>query len=113
MTTGDGFEDSGVCSEWLTEAMASNIVVMKEINLPASTNVLYLAKVGQEITEGEPILVFQNAYDEEDANLLLKTLNNDDDAVSEIGRNTIKSKVTGIISDIKIYRTVKMSYHNH
>ena len=106
LSTEDGFEDSGVCSEWLSKTMSSDIVVMKPIELSPSTNVLYIAKKGQHVVEGEPILIFQNAYDEEDANLLLKQLNNEDGDVSEIGRNTVKSKVTGIISDIKIYRTV-------
>lgn len=108
LTTEDGYEDSGVCSDWLSEAMSSDIVVMKPISLPASTNVLQIAKVGQEVHEGEPILIFQNAYDEEDANLLLKQLSADEDTVSEIGRNTVKAKVTGVIQDIKIYRTVEM-----
>jgi hypothetical protein len=105
MTTEDGFEDSGVFSEWLSEAMASNIVVNKTITLPASTNVLFIATKGQEVTEGEPILIFQNAFDDKDANILLKNLNDEDGDVSEIGRNVVKSKVTGRISDIKIYRT--------
>ena len=105
MTTEDGFEDSGICSEWLSEAMASNIVVCKDITLPASTNILFIAKKGQAITEGEPILIFQNAYDDKDANILLKNLNDEDGDVSEIGRNVVKSKVTGRISDIKVYRT--------
>lgn len=105
MTTEDGYEDSGICSEWLAEAMSSNIVICKDKNLPASTNILFIAKKGQKITEGEPILIFQNAFDERDANILLKNLNDEDGDVSEIGRNVVKSKVTGRISDIKIYRT--------
>lgn len=105
MTTEDGFEDSGICSEWLSEAMASNIVVCKDIILPASTNILFIANKGQTVTEGEPVLIFQNAYDDKDANILLKNLNDEDGDVSEIGRNVVKSKVTGRISDIKIYRT--------
>lgn len=109
LTTEDGFEDSGVCSDWLSNAMSSDIVVCKSVSLPPMTNVLYLAKKGQEVKEGEPVLVFQNAYDEEDANLLLKQLNNEDGDVNEIGRNTVKSKVTGVIQDIKIYRTVDKS----
>lgn len=108
MTNEDGFEDSGVCSKWLTESMSSDISVMKDINLPPATNVLFLIKKGTEVKEGEPLLIFQNAYDEEDANILLKNLNNEDGDVSEIGRNVIKSKVTGVISDIKIYRTCDM-----
>ena len=108
LTTDDGYEDSGVCSEWLSETMSSDIVTMKPVDLPPMTNVLYIVKKGQAVREGEPVLIFQNAYDEEDANLLLKNLNNEDGDVSEIGRNTIKSKVTGVISDIKIYRTCEI-----
>lgn len=105
MSNEDGFEDSGVCSEWLSYAMNSDIVVMKPIYLPASTNVLSIAKVGQKIKEGEPVLVFQDAYDDADANALLKNLNVDDGDITIIGRNMVNSKVTGEISDIKFYRT--------
>ena len=109
LTTEDGFEDSGVCSEWLSHTMASSVVVMKDVALPAMTNVLYIAKKGQEIREGEPILIFQNAFDEEDANMLLKNLNIEDGDLSTIGRNVIKSKVTGVLQDIKIYRTCELN----
>ena len=108
MTTEDGYEDSAIASEWLSEAMATNIVVMKDIELPPKTEILKMPKKGDSIVEGEPMLIFQNAYDEEDANALLKALNNDEEAVSEIGRNTINAKVTGVIQDIKIYRTVEL-----
>ena len=106
-TTQYGFEDSGICSKFLSEAMSTDIVVCKDINLPPQTNVLDIVKVGQEIREGDPLLIYQNAYDEEDANALLKALNNDDGYVSEIGRNTIHAKCNGVVSDIKIYRTVE------
>lgn len=108
MTAEDGYEDSGVCSEWLSNAMASDIVVMKDVSLPPMTNILSIVKKGQKVVEGEPVLIFQNSYDEEDANLLLKNLNNEDGDVAEIGRRVIKSKVTGVISDIKIYRTCEI-----
>ena len=102
-----GFEDSGVCSEWLTEAMSSDIVVMKPVVIPCNTNVLSIAKKGQKIKEGEPIFVFQNAFDDADANMLLKNLSIDDGDITTIGRNIVKSKVTGDLCDIKIYRTCK------
>ena len=108
LTSEDGFEDSGVCSEWLSEAMSSDIVVMKAVSLDPMSNVLFIAKKGQEVVEGEPVMIFQNAFEEEDANLLMKSLNNEDGDVSEIGRNVIKSKVTGVLSDIKVYRTCEM-----
>lgn len=109
LTTEDGFEDSGVCSEWLSHAMASQIVVMKPVAVPAMTNILYIAKKGQQVKEGEPVLIFQNAFDEDDANILLKTLNIEDGDLSTIGRNIIKSKVTGWVQDIKVYRTCELN----
>lgn len=105
MSNEDGYEDSGLCSEWLTDTMASKIVVMKSISLPASTNILSMVSKGQSVKEGEPILIFQNAFDDEDANSLLKNLNIEDGDITTIGRNIVKSKVTGVISDIKLYRT--------
>ena len=43
MTSEDGFEDSGIASEWLSEAMASNIVVSKLSNACGSplSNIQY------------------------------------------------------------------------
>lgn len=105
MSTEDGFEDSGVCSEWLTRTMGSTIVVMKSVVLPASTNILSIVKKGTKVREGEPVLIFQNAFEDADANMLLKNLNIEDGDITTIGRNIIKSKVTGDIADIKLYRT--------
>ena len=108
-TNEDGFEDSGICSEWMSHAMSSDIVVMKPVTLPASTNVLSIAKKGQPIKEGEPLIIFQNAFDDEDANLLLKNLNIEDGDITTIGRNIVKSKVTGTVTDIKVYRTCEIA----
>ena len=105
LSTEDGFEDSGVCSEWLTETMASDIVLMKSIPLPSNVNVFHIANIGQQVREGEEILVFSNAFDDEDANMILKNLTIEDGDISTIGRNVVRSKVTGVICDIKIYRT--------
>ena len=108
LSSDDCFEDSGVCSEWLTETMASDIVLMKSVMLSAQTNVLSIIKKGASVKEGDPILIFQNAFDDEDANILLKNLSVEDGDITTIGRNVIKSKVTGTICDIKIYRTCEL-----
>lgn len=104
-TTEDGFEDSGKFSEWLSEAMASEIVICKEVNLTRGTNIIQMIQKGTPVKEGDPLLIFNTGFDEDDANILIKNLNNEDGDISTIGRNVIKSKVTGVVSDIKIYRT--------
>ncbi len=107
LNTDEGYEDSTIISDWLSSAMSSEVVVKKEITLPKNTNIYKMAKVGQPIQEGEPLVIFQNAFDEEDVNILLKNLSGDESEISELGRISIKSKITGIVQDIKMYRTVE------
>lgn len=107
LNTDEGFEDSAIISEWLSDAMASDVVIQKDIVLPKDTNIYNMVKKGDKIGEGDPLLIFQNAFDEEDVNILLKNLVDDEEAISDLGRIPIKSKITGEVKDIKIYRTVE------
>ena len=108
MSTDEGFEDSTAISQWLSEALGSEVVAQSDVELGAKTNIYNIVKVGQSIQEGDPLIIFQNNFDEEDANILLKNIT-DQDFVSDLGRIRIKAKYTGIIEDIKIYRTCEDS----
>lgn len=107
LNTDEGFEDSTSISEWLSNAMATDVVVEKDKDLSKNTNVYSMVKVGQEVQEGDPLIIFQNSFDEKDANLLLKNIT-DSDFVSDLGRIKVKSKYTGVIQDIRIYRTCEI-----
>ena len=107
VNTDEGFEDSAIITEWLSHAMASNVTVLKQVVLPKTTNVLKMLKKGDSVQEGDEILLFQNSYDEEDVNMLLNTLSDDIDEITDLGKIPLKSKITGIIKDIKVYRTVE------
>ena len=109
LNTDEGFEDSAIVSDALSEGMASDIVKAVEITLNKGTNVLSMCKKGQAINEGDTLMVIQNTYDQEDLTTILKNLSINDDSVSELGRKTIKSEVTGWVQDIKIERTVELS----
>lgn len=106
----EGFEDSCIQTEWIADAMSSVVVTGKEYTLPKDTNIHFIAKKGQKVQEGDPILIFQNSFDEEDANMLVKTLSDEsgDDLIAELGRISISSSVTGVVKDIKITRTVEI-----
>lgn len=109
--TEESFEDSTIVSEWLTGAMSSDVVVMKQHTFSKNTNINYFAPKGSSIEEGDPILIFMEGFDEEYTQDLLKKLSLSDDEfelVSEQGRKTIKSKVTGWVEDIKMYRTCEL-----
>jgi len=107
LNTDEGFEDSAIISEYLSNAMASEVVVKKEVVLPKNTNIYNMVKKGQPIQEGDPLLIFQNAFEEDDVNTLLKNLVDDEKEISDLGRIRLKSKITGFVEDIKVYRTVE------
>lgn len=109
LTTDEGFEDSAIVSEWLSDAMASRVVIKKEYVLPKTTNVYSMVKKGQAIEEGDTLMIFQNSFDDEDINILLKNLSDDEELITDLGRIPVKSKVTGFVEDIKVYRTVDKS----
>ena len=105
MSTEEGFEDSTIISEYLSESLTSYIDIKKEISMAKNAILLDIVKKGQRVQEGDTLLVFQDAYDDDDINNLMKTLSNDVELISDLGRFTIKAKANGVISDIKVYRT--------
>ena len=108
LNTDEGFEDSAIVSSSLSEAMASDVVLEKEITIPKDASVYNLVKKGQTIKEGDTLLILQNAYDEEDVNQLLRNLAGSEDEITNLGRIPITSKVTGVVQDIIIERTVEL-----
>ena len=108
LNTDEGYEDSAIISEDLADNMTSDIVLKKDVNLPKDTNVYNIVEKGQHIEEGDTLMIMQTPQDSEDANLLLKNLIGDDQEITNLGRVPITSKVTGIVQDIAIYRTVEL-----
>ena len=104
-----GFEDSCVVDEYLSEALTIEICMQKEINLPPTANLYQIVKVGDHIEEGEPLLIFSDQFEDEDANEILRNMIKDTSVLSDIGRKQVHSKCTGTIQDIKIYRTCELS----
>lgn len=110
MCTDEAYEDSSIINTRLVDALTSFYVVEKLCSLDAQSNVFSLAEIGKPIQEGSPLIVFQNAFEEEDANKLLKNINDEElDAITDFGRIQVRSKLTGILQDIKIRRTCELS----
>lgn len=106
-TTDEGFEDSASVSQWISEVMGSTVDAEIPISLDKNVNIYNMVKVGQAVEEGDPLIIFQNAFDDKDANMLLKNIT-DTDFVSDLGRIRIRAKYTGFVQDVKIYRTCEI-----
>ena len=109
LETDEGFEDSCRSTEWLAKALSSEVSIEHQYNFNKDTNIYHIVKPGDAIQEGDPVIVFQNAFDDEDANALIRALKTEDeDIVEELGRITLKSKVTGTVKDVQIRRCVEI-----
>lgn len=110
MCTDEAYEDSSIINERLVDALTSFYCVEKLCSLDAQSNVFSIATKGQEIQEGSPLLIFQNAFDDKDANTLMKNISDDElELISDFGRIQVRSKLTGVVQDIKIRRTCELS----
>lgn len=109
LPTDEGFEDSAIIDDELSEMLASDIVVEDDRVLNRLCNVYHIVKPGDVIQEGDPLLIFQNAFEDADANALVKALGSNKDEISDLGKISIKAHVTGVVQDVKLYRTVELS----
>ena len=108
LNTDEGFEDSAAITEEFGEKLGTEVVMSKEIVIDKGANVYMYKNIGDHVNEGETILSFQSDFDDEVSNTLMKNLAIDKERISELGRTPLRSKYTGYISDIKIYRTVEL-----
>lgn len=108
LNTDENYEDSAIISKDLSDAMTSDVILQKDINLTKDTDVYNLVKKGDKIEEGDTLLITQSSYDDEDVQILMRNLSGDDEEITDLGRVPIKSKVTGWVQDIKIYRTAEL-----
>lgn len=108
INTDEGYEDSGVCCETMSKKLASRIVLKEERNIDKDATVFDIVKVGDKVEVNDALIVWQDPYEEEDANILLKALAADREEISQLGRRVIRSETSGRVSQINIYRTVEL-----
>lgn len=106
INTDEGFEDSGVITEELAKKLATRIDLKFDVTLDQATEIVSMMKVGDHVEAGDPLMVWQAPFDDEEANSLLKSLSQDE--VSDLGKRKLKSHVTGTVKGIKIFRTIEL-----
>ena len=103
----EGFEDSGIISQSMAQKLATRVDYCFDVKLSKDALVYQIAKVGDHIEAGQELLTWQNPFEDEDANDLLKVLGQNE--VSELGKRKLLAGVTGTLKGIKIYRTAEIA----
>lgn len=115
MHTDEGFEDSAVISESLSQKMGSEVILMLDARLNAKDTDIKWLKPGTPIQEGQVIMSYRSEFEDSEATDVISKIiekNSGDkskDLMDELGKILIKSKVTGFVQDIKVYSTVDPS----
>lgn len=108
INTDEGYQDSTTISANMSRAMTSEQILKEVKVLPPQSNIYNVLNVGDPVQEGEPMMVVQTAYEDEDVNKLLKNLIDDEDEISNLGRIEVKAPINGVVEDIIVYRTVEL-----
>ena len=115
MHTDKGFEDSAIISQSLSEKMASEIVLQVDVLMDAKDIDIQCAEVGKQLHEGEVIMSYRAALEDQDATDIINKMvqknagSDSKELMDEIGKIKVKSKVTGKLQDIKVYSTIPTS----
>ena len=107
LNTDEAFEDSGIISKKLADNLATRVDQKYDMILDKDTILYDIVKVGDHVEAGHPIMVWQAPFEDEDANSLIRVLSDKED-VSELGKRKLVSEVTGVITAIKIFRTIEV-----
>jgi hypothetical protein len=100
------YEDSIPITERVAEEMASEVITEKQVALKVNSKIYQIVKKGQKIGVGEPLIIFEEIGDTAKSALdaverLSKEAEGTD--LEHIGRNVIKSKYSGVITDVRVY----------
>lgn len=115
MHTDKGFEDSAIISQDLSKKMASEIVLQVDVLMDAKDIDIQCVEVGKELHEGEVIMSYRAALEDQDATDIINKMvqknagSDSKELIDEIGKIKVKSKVTGKLQDIKVYSTIPTS----
>lgn len=108
----DCYEDSAPVTEATSMRMSSSLVTEETAVLKPNMDVFHIAKIGDKISSGDPLLKFdqfsQDAEVQDLMNIIRSKLKEGGDEFIDSTATTIKAHYTGEIVDIKIYSTVPL-----
>lgn len=104
-------EDSAFITEKLSDDCSTEMCFKKPVTIGRNSNVTQMVKIGDEVTIGDPLISFDENFEESDINKLLANLSDSEeleDAVVSSNKNIAKAHHSGVIEDIKMYSTVDL-----
>ena len=106
------YEDSAPVTEAIADEMSSEIIVEKQVALKENSKLISIVKEGDKVNVNDPLIIFEEIGDsEKDALASIERATQAAEGDSELehfGRNIIKSKYSGKVTNIKVYYNCKL-----
>lgn len=105
-STYNTYEDADFITRKVSDMCTTEMCFRVKTSIGKNSNIYKMVKVGDEINVGDPLIEFDESFEDSDINKLLASLGDNDElkeVVSKNSRNIKKSKYSGVIEDIKIY----------
>lgn len=98
------YEDSSIITDSLSKDLSTKITMKKELALGTNANIDYIVKKGDLVKTGDPVIIFENSFEDKSLNQLLDKLGSDfNQTISELSKNKVSSKYTGKVVDVIMY----------
>ena len=104
----EGYEDSGVCTKKLSNELITQVIYKFEHVIEKDAIIYRTPEIGKYVNVGDPLLVWQDPFEDSDANSILRVMGKDTE-ISDLGRRKIESETTGTIVGVKVYRTCELA----
>jgi len=106
-------EDSSAITESMSDAMTTKITMRKVQTLDKNATVSYIAKEGTPIKTNEPLIIFENSFNDDSISSVLNKIGTEfEQDIAEISKNELKCKYTGTIKKINIYYTYDINEYS-
>lgn len=107
LNTDEGFEDAGIISDSMAKKLATRVNIKFQCVVNKDSRVFKIAKVGDHIEASDDLIIWENAFDDEDSEAIMTSLTNGSE-FSDIGKRKLECEVTGTLKAIKMFRTVEI-----
>jgi RNA polymerase Rpb2, domain 6 len=98
------YEDSSIITDKLSKDLSTKIVMKKELSLGVNANIDYMVEKGASVKTGDPLVIFENSFEDKSLNQLLDKLGSDlNQTINELSKNKLSSKYTGKVVDVVMY----------
>lgn len=98
------YEDGTMVTSKVSSEMSTKITMKKVITLGVNANVELLAKRNSYIKAGDPLVIFEESFDDANINKFLDKIGSEfNETIRDLSKNKIISKYTGKIVGLEIY----------